>query len=1722
MAKDNKFGTFAGVYTPSLLTILGVIMYLRLPWVIGQAGLYLGLGIIIVAHVVSFSTGLSISSIATDKNVGAGGPYFIVSRSLGLPIGATLGLALFVGLAFSISLYVIGFSESLLHAFDLEPSPSNIRLTGTVTLFALTIITFISTALALKAQYVIFLLIVLSLGSILLASPSPTVPILTPATADVDPARLFAIFFPAVTGFTAGVNMSGDLRNPRTAIPRGTLLAIGSGMLVYVGLAVFIALRVPRQLLLDDSAVLTTIAKSPTLVTAGVWGATLSSALGSILGAPRILQAMSQDRITAGWFGKGYGPTKEPRNALLVAFLIGWGGILIAELDAIARIVSMVFLATYGFLNLSCAIESWASPDFRPAFRIPKSVSVIGAATCVLVMIQLDLPAMTGAVVLMTGLYVWLARRQIRLESGDTWEGFWASLVRTGLFKLTKQSQQQRNWRPNVLLFRRNADNPALTEFSRSLVSGSGLLSDFLLKHDSKSSEVRPIPAGNASAPQEAPPLGVFRHQVNTKDPADAILAAARFHGFAGLSPNTVLLDWPDFEGKAELLSRLTTELRVLDYNVLLFSSSERSQESVRLAQRIDVWWSPGAGNLALAVALVRFIGGSEQFRHAQVRFILVSEDPTDNAVLRSRTRRILQNARVTAEVEVLNNALDRRRLEDLVQGESGEAALTVLGLVGDAQYATPDYFRALEELRRSLHAVLLIGSSSHFPQLLQAAGKSNSTLAVSSPEADDAAFSHVLKEAPERVALLGRALAEAYGAIVADFHERCTVRIYESRTALLHRLERLIERHFHQLTRACSAENPRRRRKLVARAQSGLAQGAKEELSSLLDSTLTEQEAALDGSIEAFVGDERFLPSKPDAVARFVASKSDFAPQKGDSRALRGYKRRRRILAFFWRSDPSYSVRLRPLEVFYRDRMIRSCLQPLVNTLTADTNQLAAHIGKLLDTTEFGIAALDGRNDAGALAQLVAAEQERALRHVADLCARQDLRQRELLSDAQRAAEKVLSDFLTDVADVGIVLRMARSRRSPKDQASLVANLLEVAPRWRENQTLLFRQSQLVVQLAAFQQRVGALLFREKERLAQQGQQGTRAALSAYQTQLQHLRTLLLEGNASSSTTSAWMTVQGSASGMHLERHSPLEPATAIERLEHETQSAYQPLPDAVELPTAEGAEQLEERGGVATETIALEVRAVCQFLVQSQLLGGLKDAVAEWPRQERRALAVGQDVERLLNFQLNESELSESSWEECRALLLPAVDNGLERIEGELARLDRSRDAALGAFEARLRTLIAQTRIAELMSVADTLDQKRRLERSRRAVTGLRGAWLRASERVRQLATRGLYRISRGLVLARTLAAPEQRREVAGTLRSFVVNHSPAPAVVQQLPFFYRQLFFGQASLADTFWVGRRKELGRAQLATAGFDKTGGGILLVHGDRGAGKTAFCQYFVSHSPDRKHLFQIQAPPGGSVSLAAFKTACEAAFGREGTLDDLFSTLPPGSIVVIDDLELWWQRSPSGFAVLDTLLELSESKETHCLLVLSVGTQALHLLSQVRPLAERALAVLGLPPFDADELRQVIGLRHGSTGVRFELGGKDEKQLSTWALARLYAAHFHYAGGLVGPALSSWVTHIEDATDKLQLRLPRRPELALFDDLDVEQIAIVVQLALHKQLSTERVRELCAAAEHQVEEHLKTLSHVGFVTSPRPDVFELNRFVQHFVTERFRSRGLLP
>lgn len=1700
MAKDEKFGTFGGVFTPSILTILGVIMYLRLPWVVGEGGLYTALGIIAVAHIISVSTGLSISSIATDKKVGAGGPYYIISRSLGLPIGGTLGLALFIGLAFSVSLYIIGFSESFLGFLHVARTPNAIRICGTVTIILLTIITFVSTALAIKTQYLILALIGLSLVSIFFGPHQAAVvgPHLTPSAGSKPVAELFGVFFPAVTGFTAGVNMSGDLRDPKRAIPRGTLAAIAAGLVVYAGLAIFLALRVPPKQLIDDPDVLLHTALSSPFVMAGIWGATLSSALGSILGAPRILQALSVDRITPRVFARGYGSTNEPRNALLLAFVIAEGGILIAELDAIARIVSMVFLAMYGFLNICSAIESWASPDFRPAFRIPRGISVVGAVTCVLVMIQLDIVALAGSVVLMAGLFFYLERKQLVLEAGDAWEGIWASLIRSGLHRLRRETKQQRNWRPNVLAFHEagDAQHERQLRVTAALIAESGIASDFELVEAGQRSRGAWVPSGRGEEPQ----LGLFSHVLPAPEPYDAVEHVCRYHGFAALEPNTLLVPWSLSRREPQRFAALLDSVSEMGLSLLVYAPTERE---VPRKRRIDVWWRDGAGNLAFCMALMRFVTRARGYERAAVRLVLASADSADNDHLRTSARRLLSETRVDATIRIVDLSGAARPFADRVREESMDAELVVLGLPNDPAESALAFDDAADALVEELADVLLVRASPDFKDVITLGRTAAVSFLPPSGEGQERELPEIaVPEAPD-LARAVTAFAEAEQARVTQLFEHCVQGVYSRHIALLRRIEELAARHLAPLERVVETPNPRKLRHAINRARSTFLIGARETLEAFDSEQIDEQSTMLAARVEGFIAGMRADADDELVVER---PRADFEPHPDDSPWVRRFKRRRRTIAWLSRRPIRYRVPIGKLSRFYADKALREILRVSTARIERDTHQLVIHLGKVLASA--GIAGVDG--DEATLAAAVVEHEKQLRGHLAELVitAKEHvaLQQWNLLVGARKLADELAHDIVRlDVASL-----VDHERKVTRESEALRTELGEMPERWADHQRRLVGRAVLGLALATFQQRIATIAAREKQATLLDLKNGVLHDCGELHAALVALRDKLA--------------AQENGHLPHLEVHPDLksrfEPKPVIDTLVREMTDPLAELPESVETLTDESIQRLEEGSKEPVEVTELPVRRLAQFLVDSELLGGVEDKLSELPAIEQRAASVGQDVLRLVAFQIAEAEAPDAAL--VGDALVAVVDSGIERLGAELERLRAALPAFATVVDQGVRAVLEGTSAWDLASRAAHLEQHIRLRQGRIAVSGVRGLVRRGIVAARRTAVDLVYGRSAGVLLARRLAAgAAPGGAVVDRVRAFARSNTPRRDVLDALPFYYRQLFVGQSAISDAFWVARDAELAKARRAFAG-PQGASGVLLVTGRRGAGKTALCQRITSELSDRRTVFRVSPRIGGSIDPAAFDASLQQATDRRGSARQIISELPDGATIVIDDLELWWERSEDGLAVIDHITELVERSGRRCRFVLALASSTLAFVDRFRSLSDRAIALIECPSMSAMDLKKVVTLRHGSSGLKFELGAQAESELGELGLARLFSDHFDYSGGIVGAALRSWVTHVDKVRGEvIAVRAPEHARREVLDELRTEHVALLAQLMLHKQLTHARLGRVSGVDPRGLAREIETLERMNLVVPTRHNVLELNPFVQHIVAERLVDRGLL-
>jgi len=720
------FGTFGGVFTPSILTIFGLIMFLRANYVTGSAGVVNALIILTISSGITFLTGLSIAGISTNTPVAGGGAYFLISRVLGPSFGTAIGVALYLAQTLSVPFYILGFTEALDTVLHLPGAGWPLSL---LILAVLVGLAWVGANWAIRCQYIILAILLTSIAVFMLgagqvfSAPQLRENLWPSYSSGESFWRLLAIYFPAVTGIMAGVNMSGDLRDPARAIPRGTLAAIilsflvyGVGIVVCGGMASAAELKAqPFELLLDNAWL-----GLRSLVIAGVMCATLSSAIGSILGAPRVLQAVARDGgiPLLGLFRKGRGSQDEPVNALVLTTLIAAVTLILATrqaggsgLNLVAQVVTMVFLYTYGLTNLAAFVESFgANPSFRPRFRLFHwTTAGLGSLACGWVAFQIHVGAATVALAGLAGLYFLARKREMSAAYGDARRGFTYQRLRQNLLALSTMSSHPKNWRPTILVL---AGNPnarlPLVTYARWLGMDSGIVSlasiltgEFPLAQQECQRErerLQRFVADNALAViPEVVAVGDFDRDLNI---------FLQSYSVGPIKPNIVVVGYArDPQRRQVYLHHLRT---VMALGKSLVVIEDRGLLLHRRRKCIDCWWR-GRENGSLMIILAHLLMRNPEWAGSRLRLLRQVTTADETEAARADLAAICQLARIEAEVEV---PVSTAPFPDTLHQYSGTSTLVFLGFCPPESGHEEEFFQRLDTQLEGLPTVLLVCSS--------------------------------------------------------------------------------------------------------------------------------------------------------------------------------------------------------------------------------------------------------------------------------------------------------------------------------------------------------------------------------------------------------------------------------------------------------------------------------------------------------------------------------------------------------------------------------------------------------------------------------------------------------------------------------------------------------------------------------------------------------------------------------------------------------------------------------------------------------------------------------------------------------------------------------------------------------------------------------------------------------------------------------------------------
>ncbi len=714
--RDEKLGTFLGVFTPSILTILGVILYLRMGWVVGNVGLIGALWIVVIANLVTLVTALSVSAIATNMKIGTGGAYYMISRSLGIEVGTAIGIPLFAAMAFSITLYAFGLAESARVVWPDAPQ----RPIAALTILVVAVLAARGAGVALRLQLPIMLGVALSLVALVYGVATNVTSTAGLTDTVENPAAfwaVFAVFFPAVTGILAGISLSGDLKRPDRSIPVGSIAAVLTGFAVYLIAPVLLAVAATPDELVNNSLIWFDLAGPLSfLVLWGLWGAIFSSAVGSVLGAPRTLEAMVDDRVLPRILGRRIASVRGPGVPLLLTFALALGAVALGDMDAVAPVLTMFFLASYGTINLVAGIERLSGdPSFRPRLHVPWWLSLTAAAACFWIMFLINPIALAVAVIVEIGIYVLIRRRALPAPWGDLRRGALMSLIRRTVVQLRHLPQDPRNWRPNILLFVGDVARRAqLVRIASSLVTDRGILTVSKLMVGSVHELSESVSSEKQQLTDDLAELGILAFPEVDIVPTyeGGAVTVAQSNGIAGIESNTVMIGWSEKSERQSMMLRVVSNLARLGMSSIICIPVDR--EWRRRRRVIHVWWGGLQENGDLLILFAHLLSLNPAWRGSEI--VINSIATNDMTMTRNELllQRLISASRIdaTAEVSIKPHGV---KVQDIIRERSATADIVLLGLRGTEPGDEAKYAARISEMAEGLPTVLFVRSAGEF-----------------------------------------------------------------------------------------------------------------------------------------------------------------------------------------------------------------------------------------------------------------------------------------------------------------------------------------------------------------------------------------------------------------------------------------------------------------------------------------------------------------------------------------------------------------------------------------------------------------------------------------------------------------------------------------------------------------------------------------------------------------------------------------------------------------------------------------------------------------------------------------------------------------------------------------------------------------------------------------------------------------------------------------------
>ncbi|MEZ5084473.1 MAG: hypothetical protein R2750_13670, partial [Bacteroidales bacterium] len=1174
-----------------------------------------------------------------------------------------------------------------------------------------------------------------------------------------------------------------------------------------------------------------------------------------------------------------------------------------------------------------------------------------------------------------------------------------------------------------------------------------------------------------------------------------------RVYGFTGIEPNTVFMGWVKKQDRKLQFERL---MKIFEKNnissVFLNYDNSRAFGNQRT---IDIWWKGNDRNLAFALNIIRHLTASGDWKDAKVRVLIVINRKAFIEKAYLALNEIAKQFRITLEIKVINNSVDGYPWSEIVKRESAETDLTILGIQEKVQGQFEHIYSEVNTLKQNLGSLLLIKAGSLFEAYnlgIDVSQKESQNVFDSMVVLPELAMTkyHVINDDITKIDLNGQKELER-------FYNKSFIPYYTESHNFFNELRSLAGNITENLNKILKYSELTRRSRLIVKTKNDFYYHAKRVLEKLLNEKLIIQKNALEDGIDWYIEQlDRDIAKFPNYLTVHY-DKADFQVKKTDSASLKWYKTRKRIIHPFAKTTIPVRIKYKRVAGYYLKSTRYYFIHELLNKFYSELESVHSQLRPLIISVDEGLEVLERKinekkfkpDDIGEFENFLIDRIAAIESEISDL---EKLNRNRLFVEYRKNIQALIHDF--EKIDINHIV--LRKRKSKKYDKSIINKISTFSELWYNDSLSYFNKIYLDVLMQSYKNRIRDKLSEFESLFIQEIEGGLIKRITTIKSKLEKIDADF------SGVQDIRLSITSADEYFHIIASFEAI-ATEFRKLEHD-------IPDSLTLAEIDSTDSKTAESGKRDE-VALPLRKITGYVVETQFIGSVNDILGKTMEALRNSIFALKDYLSLTRFNL---ENIGSETENRKGLIARIMDETITKLTNIEGKIIEQRRSLMPAINKKLE---------ETFDSLSSFKIKERVEEYSRFSIDDQGKFVKSKFNIsyhyiknfiKKKSARLLYSKSEGILLARKIISERRVKSKNENILDIIDNLVPHPEVIKALPHYYKNLFSGRSSIVDDFWISRHEEEAQFDKSIKRF-RTGvkGGILLL-GERNSGKTALCRYITRTRFKEDKVHAVFPLPGGSVNTSDFTAQVQKSTNLSVGLNEIFDTLPFGSVIVIHDLELWWERSERGFEVIKLILELIAKFDYKFLFIVNMNPFAYELINGMLTMENHFISIINCRPFNSEELKEMVMRRHRSSGLKFKIRKKHEDHISEISLARLFNKYFDESEGNPGTVLYHWLSNIEKVSSgTISIKPPKNIDLQPIESIGDEALVILVQLLLQKRIPLHTLERMLGLEPHITDEVVNSMIQTGMIEERPGKLLLINPYVEPFVRKVLKRKGLV-